>query len=81
MVDEDELDTPDEFRLDRPAHHDLNFGYGRHACHGRYISRVQIPEAIKQLLKLPGFRRAAGDAGKLEFDGPFPKSMFVEYAA
>jgi cytochrome P450 len=79
MMDETELDQPLEFKLDRPAHHYLHFGWGIHQCLGKYISEVQIVEIVKPLLLLDNLRRAAGPDGKLTYAGPFPKSFVVEF--
>ena len=49
MMDETELDNPREFRLDRPAHHYLHFGWGIHQCLGKYISQVQVTQIVKGL--------------------------------
>ena len=65
MFDPRVLDAPEEFRPDRPDYHYLHFATGLHACYGRYISRIQIPQILKPLLKLeasasdrrPGIRR------------------------
>lgn len=81
MMDETELDHPQEFRLDRPPHHYLHFGWGIHQCLGKYISEVQVTEIVKGLLAVPNLRRAPGDAGKLQYAGPFPKSFVVEFGA
>ena len=79
MMDETELDSPREFRLDRPAHHYLHFGWGIHQCLGKYISQVQVTQIVKGLLSLPNLRRAEGEAGKLLYNGPFPKSFSVSF--
>ncbi|MBS1872174.1 MAG: cytochrome P450 [Acidobacteria bacterium] len=81
MMDETELDNPKEFRLDRPPHHYLHWGWGIHQCLGKYISEVQVTEIVKGLLALPNLRRAPGDAGKLTYAGPFPKSFVLEFGA
>ena len=79
MMDETELDNPREFRLDRPAHHYLHFGWGIHQCLGKYISQVQVTQIVKGLLSLQNLRRAEGEAGKLLYAGPFPKSFSVAF--
>jgi cytochrome P450 len=58
MMDDDELDSPEEFRLNRPYYHYMHFGYGAHTCRGDQVSMVQIPAIIKHLL-LKNLRRAA----------------------
>ena len=73
MFDPRVLDAPEEFRPDRPDYHYLHFATGLHACYGRYISRIQIPQILKPLLKLKGLR----PAGAPEFDGTFPDTLKV----
>jgi cytochrome P450 len=79
MMDETELDAPREFREERPAYQSMVFGWGMHRCFGMYISQVQVTEIIRSLLVLDGLRRAPGDAGKLVYDGFYPKSFTVEF--
>ena len=73
MFDPRVLDAPEEFRPDRPDYDYLHFATGLHACYGRYISRIQIPQILKPLLKLKGLR----PAGAPEFDGTFPQTFKV----
>ncbi len=53
MRDGRELPSPRKFTIDRPEYHYLHTGYGLHTCLGNQISRVQIPEIVRQLLLLP----------------------------
>jgi cytochrome P450 len=73
MFDPRVLDAPEDFRPDRPDYHYMHFATGLHACYGRYISRIQIPQILKPLLKLKGLR----PAGTPEFDGTFPETFKV----
>ena len=73
MFDPRVLDAPEEFRPDRPDYHYLHFATGRHACYGRYISRIQVPQILKPLLKLKGLR----PMGAPEFDGTFPQTFRI----
>jgi len=73
MFDERVMDSPDEFRSDRPDYDYLHFATGLHACFGRYISRIQIPQILKPLLKLKGLRAA----GAPQYDGTFPQTFSV----
>lgn len=79
MFDRLELQDPNEFRLDREPRDYLFWGYGLHACFGRYINQVQIPGLLEPLLAKPGLRRASGDRGQLTLSGPFAGSMFVAF--
>ena len=73
MFDPRVLDAPEEFRPDRPDYHYLHFATGLHACYGRYISRIQIPQILKPLLKLEGLRAVAAP----EYDGTFPQTLQI----
>jgi cytochrome P450 len=59
----------------------LHFGAGLHACFGRQINAVTVPEMVAELLRVPGLRRAPGRAGRLLYDGPFPDRLLVEFDA
>jgi hypothetical protein len=59
-----------------PIGHDyqyMRFATGQHARYGRYISRIQVPQILKPLLRLEGLR----PAGDPEFDGTFPETLRV----
>ncbi len=79
MMDETVVDDPAEFRIGRPAHHYLHFGWGLHQCLCKYISEVQVKEIINGLLMLTGLRRADGPEGALTYHGPFPASFTVTF--
>lgn len=74
MFDPRVIDAPAQFQSDRPDYDYLHFATGLHACFGRYISRIQIPQILKPLLKLKGLR----PAGAPEYDGTFPQTFSVE---
>jgi len=73
MFDPRVVEAPEQFRPGRPDDHYLHFATGLHACYGRYISRIQIPQILKPLLKLKGLR----PAGAPQFDGTFPQTLEV----
>jgi cytochrome P450 len=73
MFDPRVLEQPQEFRPGRPDHQYMHFATGLHACYGRYISQIQIPQILKPLLKLPGLR----PDGVPEYDGTFPQTLRV----
>jgi cytochrome P450 len=81
MMDEGVLDRPDEFRLDRPEHHYLLFGWGLHQCLGKYIAPALIAGALKPLLRRPGLRRAPGSGGTVQYADSFPSRFVVEFDA
>jgi cytochrome P450 len=73
MFDPRVIDAPEEFRSDRPDYDYLHFAAGLHACFGRYISRIQIPQILKPLLKLKQLR----PTGAPQYDGTFPETFNV----
>jgi cytochrome P450 len=55
--DERRFDNPDEFDITRDAYGHLGFGHGIHGCVGQQLARLEIRQAIGQLLAgLPGLR-------------------------
>jgi cytochrome P450 len=79
MFDETVVDSPNEFRIDRPDYAYMFFGLGLHSCFGQYINRVQIPGILKPVLQRKNLRRAAGANGQLTMTGPYPSSLSVEF--
>ena len=75
MFDPAVFPDPDTFRTDRPAGAYLHFGDGLHACFGRFVNRIQIPEVIAALLRLDGLR----PVGRMAYDGPFPDRYVVAF--
>jgi cytochrome P450 len=81
MFDGRRLEDPTAFRLDRPDYDYMHFGAGMHECFGLYMNREMVPAICKAVLKRPGLRRAAGEAGKLKTESIFPMSLVVEFDA
>ena len=77
MMDSRQISNPKSFRLDRPEYHYMHFGYGMHTCFGYYINMIQIPMILKAILKVNKLTREPGEAGKMEFRGPFPSHLRV----
>ena len=77
MFDDTVVDSPNDFRIDRPGYIYMHWGVGLHTCFGQYINQVQIPAILKPLLQRKNLRRADGPAGTLQFTGPFPSSLSV----
>lgn len=76
MRDGRELCCPDAFVTDRPDYHYMHMGYGLHTCLGDQISRVQVPQLVKALLKRPNLRPTS----KIDFQGgPFPERYTVSF--
>ncbi len=79
MLDGRKVDSPSEFRLDRPDYNYMHFGYGMHTCFGEHINMVQIPIMVKSLLKCANLRRVSGEEGEMVLDGPFPSRLMVQF--
>jgi cytochrome P450 len=78
MFDPGLMPDPDSFNPKRPPSSYLHFGLGHHECLGRHVGRVAIPEAVRQLLRLPGICSAGDETGRIDFGGgPFPEHYFV----
>lgn len=81
MQDGRRVPYPGHFDVDRPDYAYMHFGYGMHLCFGVYINQVMVPAICQAVLKRRRLRRAAGEAGTLQMDGAFAKSLVVEYDA
>ena len=79
MFDKRAVSNPKEFDPTRNVDY-LHFGYGTHACLGRYITEVTVPELVAGLLKLKNIRRADGKAGKIVYDHVvFPDTFTLKF--
>ena len=76
MRDGREIPAASQFCIDRPAYHYMHMGYGLHTCLGDQLSRVQVPEIVKHLIKLPNVRPGSPMDYK---GGPFPESYTIEF--
>lgn len=82
MMDDGEVDSPEEFRLGRPDYLFMHLGYGHHTCLGDQVSLVQVPTIIQRLLLRKNLRRAAGTDGQIDTQGgPFPEKFVLQYDA
>jgi len=79
MRDPRRLPDPARFDPRRPRDVYLHFGLGVHRCFGRFINQATLPMMLKPLLKRPGLRRAAGKAGRMSVNGPFPSGLWVTF--
>ncbi|MGH9282576.1 MAG: cytochrome P450, partial [Acidimicrobiales bacterium] len=79
MFDPAAFPEPNRFRADRPEDRYVHFGHATHTCFGLGVNRVQIPELVAAVVRLPGLRRAPGAEGRLVYDGPFPDRLVVEF--
>lgn len=82
MFDPGLMRDPDAFDPKRPPSSYLHFGLGHHECLGRHVGGVAIPEAVRQIVRLPGIRVVQGDTGRVDFaDGPFPEHCRIAWDA
>ncbi|HXC96997.1 MAG TPA: cytochrome P450 [Edaphobacter sp.] len=79
MFDPKAFPDPDRFVANRPLDHYLHFGYGMHTCYGAMINGIQIPELVREIVRLPNLRRATGRFKKRLYEGPFPDRFVVEF--
>lgn len=81
MFDADVVEEPEEFRLDRPSHHQLFFGLGHHACLGAHPARAIICEVVRRLLLRPGLRPLPPpDGAVVRAHGIFPDRFVLALA-
>jgi cytochrome P450 len=74
MLDPSAFPNPQELRPDRPAGAYLHFGGGLHPCAGRVVNAFQIPLLVGALV-----RRGIKSVGSVEWAGPFPDHVAVEF--
>jgi cytochrome P450 len=79
MFDPEVFENPSRFSSNRKLAAYLHFGYGRHACFGKYIADIVMAEITRSLLLLPNLRRAPGSRGKIRHDGPVATSLSVAF--
>jgi cytochrome P450 len=78
MHDRHEFERPASFNSSRSNEY-LHFGFGLHACFGRYINAIQIPEIVKSLVQLKGIRRSSLTNGKINYEGSFPNAFLLDF--
>lgn len=79
MFDDDVLDQPLRFKLDRPWQHYLFFGLGQHRCLGEYVGRMAVPLVLKPLLRQRNLSTLRGPRGRMSWDGPWPDRFVVRF--
>jgi cytochrome P450 len=80
MFDPDAVPMPSRFDVGRPAHQYIHFGHGPRHCFGEYVADTVMMEIIPALLRLPRLARAAGSAGKVQYEGPVCSSLVLTFA-
>ena len=80
MFDDTYVNSPDEFRTDRPDDVYLHLGHGHHRCLGDFVSLIEIPLIVKGLLQQKNLRPAADAGGKFVYNPiACPPHYFLEY--
>jgi cytochrome P450 len=80
MFDADVVPEPERFRSDRPDHTALHFGYGHHACLGRHVAGVMLPEIVRRVLRRRGVGLLPPPEGTIDFaGGPFPERFVLGF--
>jgi cytochrome P450 len=81
LMDEQAVPCARRFRGDRdPRDYHLHFGHGMHSCWGEEIAVAQMTGIATALLRRDNLVRAAGRAGTLVREGPFPIRLNVAFA-
>jgi cytochrome P450 len=75
----DKAFVPDPLRINinRPDSAYLTYGYGLHACFGRFINDLHVAQLLYSLLESGDWTRVDGKEGDLVFDGAFPAHMRI----
>jgi len=76
MMDRRKLESPREFKLDRPSSAYMPYGYGLHNCFGQHINNVQIAHILKAVLVKRNLHAAVT---KPLYKGPFPSSFPIQF--
>lgn len=80
--DEEVFDTPDAFRLHRPANKQLAFGFGPHLCLGQHLAKLEMQILFEELLPRLGAVSLAGEPAWTQsvfISGP--KSLPIRFEA
>jgi len=79
MCDPEVFERPWRFRSTRPLGDYLHFGCGPRTCLGKHVADTVMIEIIRRLLLLPGLERAAGQRGRVAYDGPVVRSLTLTF--
>ena len=81
MFDPAVFPAPDDFQT-RPRDLYLHVGFGSHICLGQYVAYEIIPEAIRQILLVPGLHLLPQGGSALDNSGgPFAESFKLGFGA
>ncbi len=65
--DDDVIDRPNEFIIDRPrARHHLSFGFGIHRCMGNRVGEMQLKILWEEIMKRFEFVEVVGEPERME---------------
>lgn len=78
MQDKKHISDPSEIKIGRPESNYLTYGFGLHACFGRYINDFHVAQLLESLFDKSHYVREEKDSGKLTFEGVFPVSLKVK---
>jgi cytochrome P450 len=78
MRDAAVLPDPKAVLPGRPDSAYLTYGFGLHACFGRYINDLHVAALLHHCFAAGHLERAAGNAGDLVFDGAFPARLVLK---
>lgn len=76
MMDPEQIDQPERFKIDRPDWTYIFFGEGMHRCLGEQVGRMMLTECARAVFRLPNLRRAAGAAGQISRGTGLPGSSY-----
>lgn len=79
MFDPRRVAEPDRFDPKRPYNTYLHYGFGAHECFARHLNAQLLPGLLRPLLSQPNLRRAPRKAGKMQVNGPFPETFWVQF--
>jgi cytochrome P450 len=81
MFDPAVFPAPDDFQT-RPRDLYMHVGFGAHTCLGQYVAYEIIPEAIRQILLVPGLQMLPqGGSAVDNAGGPFAESFKLGFRA
>ena len=81
MFDQAVFPGPDDFQT-RPRNLYLHVGFGSHICLGQYVAYEIIPEAVRQILLVPGLHiLPQGGSAVDNAGGPFAESFKLGFRA